>query len=339
MEKRFIDVIKDRARADQKTIVLPEPDDDRIILAAARALEEHLAKIIILGERSYIDKRAMLLGVNLSEAGSINPPEYEKLDEYVELLYNIRKNKGMTPEKAREELIENPLMFGVVMVKNGDADGMVGGASHTTADLIRPSLQVIKTAPGIKTVSTCMVLDVPGSKYGHQGRFMISDVGLNQNPNAEQLADIAKSTDKSYRDLIGDDPKIAMLSYSTHGSAVANPLVDKVVEATKIAHEKYPELNLEGELQADAAIVPDIAAIKCRESKVAGHANILIVPNIDVGNISYKLLQWLGGVLPFGPLLQGIAKPVNDLSRGCVVDDVVGVIAITAVQAQLNGKN
>ena len=240
----------------------------------------------------------------------------------------------MTLESAREQLLNNYIMFGVMMVKCKDADGMVAGCCHATADVLRPSLQILKTAPGTELVSGFFILDVPNCEYGEHGTFLFADCGLNQDPNAEEMAAIAHSSSKSFRNLVGGNPIIAMLSHSTKGSA-KHPLVDKVVEATRIAHEKYPQLVIDGELQTDAAIVPEVAKSKAPGSEVAGKANVLVFPNLDCGNISYKLVQRLAKAEAYGPMLQGLSSPVNDLSRGCSAEDITGVIALTAVQAQL----
>ncbi len=331
----YIDVIKEKARMDRKTIVLPETTDKRTLIAASKIIKEGIADIIMIGEEEKIMDGANWLEIELDGVTIVNPHTCEKLDEYVNLLYETRKNKGMTPEKAREILLTDNLTFGVVMVKANDADGMVAGACHATAETLRPALQILKTAPGVKLVSGFFLICVPGCEYGKDGTFLFADCGLNQDPTAEELAAIADSSAKSFQSLVGAKPIIAMLSHSTKGSA-KHPLVDKVVEATKIAHEKYPHLTLDGELQADAALVPQVAKSKAPGSEVAGKANVLIFPNLDCGNIGYKLVQRLGGAEAYGPMLQGIARPVNDLSRGCSWEDIVGVVALTAVQAQLS---
>ena len=277
---------------------------------------------------------ATWLEIDLTGATIVNPASCDKLDEYVNLLYETRKNKGMTPEKAREILLNEPLTLGVIMVKANDADGMVAGACHATADTLRPALQILKTAPGVKLVSGFFLMCVPDCEFGDHGTFLFADCGLNQDPTAEELAAIAESSAKSFKSLVGSKPVIAMLSHSTKGSA-KHALVDKIVEATRIAHEQYPHLTLDGELQLDAALVPQVAKTKSPGSEVAGKANVLIFPNLDSGNIGYKLVQRLAKAEAYGPMLQGIAKPVNDLSRGCSWQDIVGVVALTAVQAQL----
>lgn len=330
----YIEMIKEKARADKKTIVLPETTDKRILIAAANIIKNDIANIIMVGEQEKIMDGAGWLEVDLEGVTVVNPNQYEKFDEYVQLLYETRKSKGMTEDKAREILASDYLTFGVVMVKANDADGMVAGACHATADVLRPSLQILKTAPGIKLVSGFFIMDVPDCSYGENGTFLFADCGLNQDPDPEQLAAIADTSARSFKSLVGAKPIIAMLSHSTKGSA-SHPLVDKVVEATRIAKEQYPQLTIDGELQPDAALVPHIAKAKAPGSEVAGNANVLVFPNLDCGNISYKLVQRLGKAEAYGPMLQGIAKPVNDLSRGCSWEDIVGVVALTAVQAQL----
>jgi phosphate acetyltransferase len=329
----FIDEIKKRASQSKKTIVLPESEDRRTLEAAAAALKEGIANLILIGDRDKITKDAKDL--DLSAATVIDPKHSDKLQSYIDLLVELRKSKGMTPEKAEELLTKDNLYYGVTMVKAGDADGMVTGACHATADVLRPSLQILKTAPGTKLVSAFFIMVVPDCEYGKNGTFVFSDCGLNQNPNSEELAAIAVSSAKSFKALVGAEPVVAMLSHSSKGSA-KHADVDKVVEATRIAKEHYPEIMLDGELQLDAAIVPSIGTSKAPNSNVAGKANVLIFPDLDAGNIGYKLVQRLAKAEAYGPMTQGIAKPVNDLSRGCSAEDILGVIAITAVQCQVN---
>ena len=327
----FIDVIKERAKADKKTIVLPESMDSRTFEAAAQILKEELADLIIIGTPEEVAKNSE--GLDISGATVINPFTYEKTQDYIDLFVELRKSKGMTPEKAKETILSDYAYYGCLMIKNGDADGLVSGACHSTANTLRPCLQIIKTKPGTKLVSAFFLMEVPNCEFGENGTFIFADSGLNQNPNPEELAAIAASSADSFRMLVGAEPKVAMLSHSTKGSAKHDD-VTKVVEATRIAKEEYPDLALDGELQLDAAIVPEIGASKAPGSAVAGHANVLIFPDLDAGNIGYKLVQRLGKAEAYGPLCQGIARPVNDLSRGCSAEDIVGVVAITAVQCQ-----
>ncbi len=330
----YIDKIKERTKINKKTIVLPESNDKRTLIAAAKILEEGIANIIMVGNEEKITDGAGWLEVDLTGIQIIDPHTTPKLDDYVNLLYETRKAKGMTPEAAREILLKDYLTFGIVMVKAGDADGMVAGACHSTADTLRPALQILKTAPGVKLVSAFFVMDTKFKDLGDDGSFIFADCGLNQDPSPEDLAAIAESSSRSFKALVGPKPVIAMLSHSTKGSA-KHALVDKVAEATRIAKEQYPHLVLDGELQVDAALVPSVAKSKAPGSPAGGKANVLIFPNLDAGNIGYKLVQRLGGAEAYGPMLQGIAKPVNDLSRGCSWQDIVGVVALTAVQAQL----
>ena len=328
----FIDTIKDRAKKDIKTIVLPESDDIRTLEATQKVLNEGYSKIILIGNEESILKLAKENNFNIDGAIIVDPLKSNKYEEYVNKFYELRKAKGITLEQAKK-IMQDYVYFGMMMVKSGDADGLVSGASHSTADTLRPALQILKTAPKTKLVSAFFLMVVPNCEYGENGTFIFSDAGLNPNPTSEELAEIAISSAKSFEQLVEKKSNVAMLSYSTYGSAKSE-LVDKVVEATKILKEKAPEVNADGELQLDAAIVPEIGKSKAPESKVAGYANTLIFPDLNAGNIGYKLVQRLGKAEAYGPLCQGIAKPVNDLSRGCSSDDIAGVIAITAVQAQ-----
>lgn len=324
----FIDSLIERAKADKKTIVLPEGNDERILEAAQEALTQGIANIIILGDVDEINSK----GFDLTGATIIDPATSNKQEEFAELLYELRKAKGMTPEEAKE-LVKDPIHFAVLMVKSGLCDGLVGGACHATIKILSPSLKIIKTAPGEPMVSSFFIMDVPGSEFGENGLFLFADCALEIQPTSEKLAHIANQTDKSFKRLIGDDPRIALLSHSSHGSAV-NDDSTKVVKAVEYIRENYPDIVADGELQLDAAIVPELGASKAPNSPVAGKANVLIFPDLDAANIGYKLVQRLGGAKAYGPVLQGLAAPVNDLSRGCTAEDVVGVIAITCVQAQ-----
>ena len=330
----FIENVKNRAKKEIKTIVLPEAEDIRTLKATQIALKEKYADIVLVGNEEIIKQKAKENNVNIDGATIINPKTSKNYNKYVELLYELRKNKGMTIEQAKE-LVLNPVYFGMLMVKDEEttADGLVSGAAHSTADTLRPALQILKTAPDTKLVSAFFVMVVPNCEYGDNGTFIFGDAGLNENPNPDQLSEIAISSSKSFEQLVQKEPKVAMLSYSSHGSAHSE-LTEKVIEATKLLKEKEPNLIADGELQLDAAIIPEVAASKAPTSPLKGEANVLIFPNLDAGNIGYKLVQRLGKAEAYGPLCQGIAKPVNDLSRGCSAEDIAGVIAITAVQAQ-----
>ena len=328
----FIEKIKEKAKSNIKTIVLPEGEEIRTLKAAEIINKEKFAKVVLIGNQEKIKEILTRENINIGDIQVIEPEKSEKKEEYANALYELRKAKGMTLEDA-EKLVLDPVYYGMMMVKLEEADGLVSGAVHSTADTLRPALQIIKTAPGTKIVSTFVAIDVPNCEFGENGLFFFSDCGLNQNPNSEELAQIAISTAKSFETLVAAKPKVAMLSYSTMGSAKAEE-VTKVQEATKMAKEEAPELMLDGEMQLDAAIVPAIGQSKAPESKVAGNANILIFPELEAGNIGYKLVERLAKAEAYGPVCQGIAKPVNDLSRGCKAEDIVGVVAITAVQAQ-----
>ncbi|MBP5652378.1 MAG: phosphate acetyltransferase [Lachnospiraceae bacterium] len=326
----FIDDIKVRARKNIKTIVLPEAEDRRVLEAAATTLKEGNAKVVLLGDPADIAKLGE--GLDLSAATIINPKTADKLQAYIDKLVELREKKGMTPELALQSLTTDYTTFAVMMVKMGDADGVVSGACHSTANTLRPCLQILKTAPGVKSASAFFLMIVPNCEYGENGVFVFADCGLNQNPDPEQLAEIAAQSAKSFEMLTGKSARVAMLSHSSKGSAKHDD-VTKVVEATRIAKETYPDIMLDGELQLDAAIVPSVGASKAPDSPVAGKANVLVFPDLDAGNIGYKLVQRLAKAEAYGPVMQGIAAPVNDLSRGCFAEDIVGVIAITAVQA------
>ena len=327
----FIDEIKARAKACKKTIVLPETEDERTYKAAETVLKEGLADLVLVGSKEEIEKNKGTY--DISGATIVDPATDARTEGYIAKLVELRQKKGMTPEQAKELLLSNYLYYGVMMVKMGDADGMVSGACHSTADTLRPCLQILKTKPGTKLVSAFFIMVVPDCEMGANGTFLFGDSGLEQNPDPEKLAAIALSSADSFRLLTEKEPVVALLSHSTKGSA-KHPLVDKVVKAVEIAHEQYPGLTLDGELQTDAAIVPSVAKSKAPGSEVAGKANVLIFPDLDAGNIGYKLVQRLAKAEAYGPMTQGIAAPVNDLSRGCSAEDIVGVVAITAVQCQ-----
>ena len=328
----FIDEIKAKAKAHVQTIVLPETEDARTYEAAEKVLKEGTAKLILIGSEEEIAKNKG--SFDISGATIVDPATSDKTEAYIAKLVELREKKGMTEEKARELLLSSYTYYGVMMVKMGDADGMVSGACHSTADTLRPCLQILKTKPGTKLVSSFFVMVVPDCDMGENGTFVFSDCGLEQNPDSEKLAAIALSAAESFKLLVGDEPRVALLSHSSKGSA-KHADVDKVVEAVKIAQANAPEgVMVDGELQLDAAIVPSVGASKAPGSPVAGKANVLVFPDLDAGNIGYKLVQRLAKAEAYGPMTQGIAAPVNDLSRGCSAEDIEGVIAITAVQCQ-----
>ena len=321
-----------RAQANKQRIVLPESLEERTLTAADRSLADGLADIILIGNPDEIKALGKKLGLtHLDQASIIDPATSEKTEEYAQLLFELRKAKGMTSEKARLQVMD-PLYFGCLIIKSGDADGQISGALSTTGDTLRPALQIIKCAPGITCVSGAMLMITDKPEYGDNGVLVIGDVAVTPMPDANQLAQIAVCTAQTAKSVAGIDPKVAMLSFSTKGSA-KHEVVDKVVEATRMAKEMAPDLAIDGELQADAALVASVGEKKCPGSPIAGHANVLVVPCLEVGNIGYKLVQRLGGADAIGPILQGIARPVNDLSRGCSVDDIYKMVAITACQA------
>ena len=328
----FVETMKEKARQNIKTILLPESEDIRVIQAAADVEKEGFAKAVLIGNEENVKKLALDNNIDVSKVTIIDPLKSEKFEEYSNKFYELRKAKGMTPEKAKETMKE-PIYFGTMMVKVGDADGIVSGACHPTAHTLRPALQILKTAPGTKLASAFFLMVTKCPEYGEDGVLIFADSGMNEYPDADGLSEIAISSAKSFKQLVGTEPRVAMLSYSTYGSA-SSPLTEKVIEATRILKEKAPDLICDGELQLDAAIIPEVAERKAPGSPVAGRANVLIFPDLDAGNIGYKLVQRFGRAEAYGPLCQGIAKPVNDLSRGCSSDDIVGVVAITSVQAQ-----
>lgn len=327
----FIEKIKLKAKQNKKIIILPETMDSRILAAAKIILKENIANIILIGnEKEIISKESYL-----KNAIIIDPKTNKLTEEYINKLVELRKHKGMTKDLATKVLSEDYMYYACMLVLDGKADGIVSGACHSSSNTLRPALELIKTEPNIKLVSSFFIMDIPNCNYGNNGLFVFADCGLNQNPDEEELAYIAYNSAKTYQDLIGYIPYVAMLSHSTKGSA-SHPDIDKVVTATKIANKNYREYKIDGEFQLDTAIIPEIAKIKGVTSEVAGRANVLIFPNLDSGNIGYKLVERFAHAKAYGPLTQGMAKPVNDLSRGCSIDDIVGVIAITAVQAQNN---
>ncbi len=327
----FIESIKNRAKMNLKTIVLPETMDERVIAATEVLLEEKIANIILIGKEEDIKKASK--GYNIREASIIDPFTNPMTEELINTLVELRKEKGMIYEEAKRLLLEDYMYYACMLVKTGRADGVVSGACHSTSNTLRPALQIIKTAPSVPLVSAFFLMVVPDCLYGDHGTFIFADSGLEQNPDSEKLAAIAASSADSFQLLVEKKPVVAFLSHSTMGSA-KHADVDKVVEAVRIAKEKYPDYMMDGELQLDAAIVPEVAKSKAPDSPVAGKANVLVFPDLDAGNIGYKLVQRLAKAEAYGPITQGIAAPINDLSRGCSADDIVGVVAITAVQAQ-----
>ena len=334
---KLLDEIMQRAKDNPQRIVLPEGTELRTLQAADIILREKAAQLILIGNEAEIKKLAAENEFKyIDEATIIDPETYPDMKKYSDLLYEIRKSKGMTPEEA-VQLAKDPLYLGCLMIKNGDADGELAGAQNTTGNVLRPAFQIVKTKPGIKIVSGALLMFTPAEQYGEKGMFVFADCAVNPNPNAEELASIAVSTAETARVIAGFEPKVAMLSFSTKGSA-PHELVDKVAEATRIAKEMAPGLMIDGEMQADAALVEKIGQSKAPGSSVAGEANVLVFPDLQSGNIAYKLVERLAGAKAIGPVLQGIAAPINDLSRGCSVEDIVRMITITANQAMIVPK-
>jgi len=327
---KIIDTIKERAKSNKKTIILPESMDKRILEATEIILKENIANIVLIGKEEEIKDNS--IGLDIKKAIIIDPYKSKLTEELINKLYEIRKGKGLTKEKAKELLLNDYMYYACMLVKTGKADGAVSGACHSTSNTLRPALQILKTKKVAKLVSAFFLMIVPNCKYGENGTFIFADSGLEQNPTSERLASIAGTSAESFELLTEKEPIVAMLSHSTKGSAHHSD-VDKVVEATKIAKELYPNYKIDGEFQLDAAIVPEVAKLKANNSEVAGKANVLVFPDLDAGNIGYKLVQRLANAEAYGPICQGISKPVNDLSRGCTKEDIVGVVAITSVQA------
>ncbi len=335
---KLIDKIIARAKSDKQRIVLPESMEERTLTAANSLIEDGVAEIVLIGNAIEIKEKAKSLNLtNIAKATIVDPTEHDKRDEYINLLIELRKHKGMTAEKA-EQLVEDPLYLSCLMIKNGDADGEIAGAENTTGNVLRPALQIIKTQPGIRVVSGAFLMFTQLPELGEDGVLLLADCAVMPNPDATELAQIAVSSAQTWSALMKDEPRVAMLSFSTKGSA-QNEMVDKVVEATKIAKEIDANLLIDGELQADAAIVPSVSNSKAPGSVLEGKANVLVFPSLEAGNIAYKLVQRLGNAEAIGPILQGMAAPVNDLSRGCSVEDIYRMVAVTANQAIENKKN
>jgi phosphate acetyltransferase len=328
-----LDKIKAKAKQNVKHIVLAEGTEPRTVQASALIVKEGVARVTLVGPVEEVKKVAAQHHVDLTGVSIADPAASEKTASYAQLLFELRKAKGMTEEEAHKLVSQNTLYFATMMVKTGDADGMVAGAINSTGNTLRPALQIIKTAPGISVVSSCFIMEIPNKEYGDDGVMVFGDCAVIPNPTADELAAIAIASAKTGKELVGLNPKVAMLSFSTKGSA-SHDLVTKVQEATKKVKELAPELNVDGELQADAALVESVGQLKSPGSPVAGHANVLVFPDLQAGNIGYKLVQRLAGAEAIGPIIQGLNKPVNDLSRGCSIEDIVSVVAITAVMAR-----
>src|SRR5690554_5416130 len=328
----LLDSLVDRAKANKQRIVLPEGTEDRTLTAANQLIRDGVAEIILLGNPGEIEERIKKLGLDdVYRATIIDPKNHEKKDIYANLLLELRKKRGMTPDQAAA-LVEEPLYLACLMIKKGDADGEIAGAQNTTGDVLRPALQIIKTSPGVKVVSGAFIMFTQTPQYGENGTLIFADCAVMPNPNAEELASIALASAQTAKDIVGVEPKVAMLSFSTKGSA-EHEMIDKVREATRIAKERNPSLQIDGELQADAALVPSVGVSKAPGSTIAGKANVLVFPTLESGNIAYKLVQRLGNAEAVGPVLQGMAAPVNDLSRGCSVEDIYRMVAIAANQS------
>ena len=327
----IIENIKERAKKNKRTIILPESMDERVIKAAEIILKEDIANIILIGNEETI--KSNFPNCDIEKAYIIDPKKYYCTEELINTLVELRKNKGLSYEEAKKLLLEDYMYYACMLVKTGRADGIVSGACHSTSNTLRPSLQIIKSNNTDNFVSSFFLMECPNKDLGNNGVFIFSDCGLVEYPTSYELANIAGMAAESFKLLVEDEPKIAMLSYSTKGS-VKREYVDKVIEATKLAHEKYPQYSIDGELQLDAAIIKEVAAMKAKDSEVAGNANVLVFPNLDAGNIGYKLVQRFANANAYGPITQGMAAPVNDLSRGCSVEDIVGVVAITSLQVK-----
>ncbi len=328
----FIEKIKDRVKGKNRKIVLPESDDIRVLEAASIIKKEAFVEIVLVGKENEIENLAKDNNIDISGVTIINPDTFSEREKLINDYYDLRKHKGISLEEAKNTILNDYVYFANMLVKDGYADGVVSGAKHSTADTLRPALQIIKTAENTNVASSFFLMDVPNCEYGSNGLFVYSDCGMIQNPTSEELVEIAKESADTFLLLVEEKPNVAFLSHSTFGSSKCSD-VDKVVKAVKLAKEKYPDINLDGELQFDAAVVPLVAKSKAPNSKVAGKANVLIFPDLDAGNIGYKITERLAKAKAYGPVTQGLAKPVNDLSRGCNANDIVGVIAITALQS------